>query len=169
MAAVLSVMRQLHEMLLHLDEVDRRAPDARARAAYDRIVTLTAAGPEELLAVDVDALRGEVGDRLREASVRVRRGARRGPDLGGRDLAGLDLRGDNLRGADLRGAQLIRADLRGCDLTDADLLGADVRDADVRGADLSGALFLSQGQANGLRGDAATAVPDRLSRPGHWG
>ena len=33
MGAVLSVMRQLHEMLVHLVEVERRAPDPDARAA----------------------------------------------------------------------------------------------------------------------------------------
>ena len=169
MGAVLSVMRQLHEMLLHLGEATRRVPDSRASGLYDDVLALTSGDPGDLLAIDVDGLRLTVGEELRAVSAAVR-----GPrppvpsDLAGGDLAGRDLRSTDLRGADLRGATLIRADLRGCDLGDADLLGADVRDADARGADLSGALFVNQSQLNAMRGDASTGVPERLRRPSHW-
>ena len=67
-----------------------------------------------------------------------------------------------------RGAGLMAADLRGADLTDADLLGADLRDADLRGADLARALFLTQPQLNGARGDDRTSIPARLARPAGW-
>ena len=50
----------------------------------------------------------------------------------------------------------------------ADLLGADLRDADVRGTDLSAALFLTQPQVNAMVGDAATTLPEGLSRPARW-
>ena len=46
MAAVLSVMRQLHEMLVHLDEVARRSPDDAAAATRAEIGELTGADPE---------------------------------------------------------------------------------------------------------------------------
>ena len=164
MGAVLSVMRQLHEMLLHLGEASQRVPSSAAAALYDDVLALTGGEPGDLLAIDVDGLRTDVGDELRAVSATVR-GSR--PPLPS-DLAGHDLRDIDLRGADLRGTVLIRADLRGCDLTDADLLGADVRDADARGADLSGALFVNQSQLNALRGDASTGVPERLRRPSHW-
>jgi hypothetical protein len=165
MAAVLSVMRLLHEMLSHLTEVGRRSPDPAAADLAAEIVVLTGATPTELLAVDLDDLHDRVGAALEAAGARLRSG----PDLRRRDLAGRDLRDRELHDADLRGAVLIRADLRDLDLGRADLLGADLRDADVRGTGLGEALFLSQSQVNASRGDARTSIPDRLSRPAHWG
>jgi uncharacterized protein YjbI with pentapeptide repeats len=149
MAAVLSVMRLLHEMLSHLAEVARRSPHPGAAA---------------LLAVDLDDLHDRVGAALEAASARLRRGT----DLRGRDLAGHDLRDQPLGDADLRGSLLIRADLRGLDLGRADLLGADLRDADLRGAELAQVLFLSQSQVNAAVGDAHTTIPSALLRPDHW-
>ena len=152
MAAVLSLMRQLHEMLVHLGEVDRRSPDPATGPVRKEIELLTAAEPEPLLLVDVDDLHQRVGELLADASDRVRR---RWP-----------ARADRTR-ADLAGRRL-PDDLRGADLDDVDLLGADLRDADVRGCDLSSALFLTQPQVNAARGDARTRLPASLSRPGHW-
>jgi len=164
MAAVLSVMRLLHEMLSHLAEVARRSPRPGAAALTDEILVLTAATPVELLAVDLDDLHDRVGAALEAASARLRRGT----DLRGRDLAGHDLRDQPLGDADLRGSLLIRADLRGLDLGRADLLGADLRDADLRGAELAQVLFLSQSQVNAAVGDAHATIPSALLRPDHW-
>lgn len=141
MAAVLSTQRVVHEMLVHLDEVERRSPDPAAAALAARLWALRDATPVELLTADLDGLHEECGALLGEASRRVR-GAE-APDLERSDLAGRDLRDLALRGAGLRGALLIGADLRGVDLGPADLLGADLRGADLRGADLSLALFLT--------------------------
>ena len=168
MAAVLSVMRQLHEMVAHLTEAVRRAPDPAASALLADLTRRTSGTPEELLTTDLDELRREVGPVLVAASERVRACHDRPEELRGRDLSGHDLQDRDLRGADLRSALLIRADLRDTDLTDADVLGTDLRDADVRGADLSGALFLSQAQVNAARGDATTRVDAPRTRPGHW-
>ncbi len=165
MAAVLSVMRPLHEMLAHLTEVERRSPDPAATELMAEIVVLTGATPTELLAVDLDDLHDRVGAVLEAASARLRQGQ----SFRGRDLAGQDLRASDVHDADLRGAVLIRADLRDLDLGRADVLGVDLRDADLRGADLGRALFLSQTQVNAALGDARTGLPDRLSRPAHWG
>jgi uncharacterized protein YjbI with pentapeptide repeats len=167
MSAVLSVMRQLHEMLLHLAEADERVAGVTGDL-LDRIGALVAATPTELLALDIDGLRAEVGDVLARASARARSRWAGRIDLAHDDLAGKDLRGTDLRGAALRGALLIGADLRGADLTEADLLGTDVRDTDVRDATLAGALFLSQAQVNAMRGDAGTRLPGGLTRPAHW-
>jgi hypothetical protein len=167
MGAVLSVMRQLHEMLVHLLEVERRAPDPDARAARLEIEALTAVGPETLLTADVDGILERVGGLLADASTRVRRRWPGAPDRSYEDLAGRRLTGD-LRGCSLRGALLIRADLRDARLDEADLLGADLRDADLRGVDLSTVLFLTQPQVNAANGDPATLVPAGLTRPGHW-
>lgn len=167
MAAVLSVMRQLHEMLVHLVEVARRSPDPAADAARTEIEALTAADPETLLLADVDELHERVGVLLSEASARVRRTWPSAQDRTRADLAGRRLAGDH-RGWSFRGALLIAADLRAADLREADLLGADLRDADVRGCDLSSVLFLTQPQANAAIGDPATTLPEGLSRPARW-
>lgn len=164
MAAVLSVVRQLHEMLAHLSEVERRSPDPAATAMGEELLALTHADPVTLLLADLDEVRSRVSPVLKEAAVRLHGPGRRMPE----DLAGADLRLEQLARADLRGSLLIAADLRGVDLAGADLLGTDLRDADVRGARLADAWFLSQAQLNTTRGDAATTVPDRLRRPGHW-
>lgn len=145
MAAVLSVMRQLHEMLALLDEAVRRQA-ADAGPWIEQLIDLVGGTPDDLLALDIDDLRRDVGAVLTAASAQVRSRWPDGLDLAGQDLAGRDLRSLDLRGAALRGAVLIGVDLRGCDLTDADLLGADLRGADARGADLSGALFLTVAQ-----------------------
>lgn len=162
MAAVFTVVRLLHEMLAHLTEAVRRT--GRGAGLRAEVRSLVDGTPAELLALDVDVLRGRVGAELRVISADLRAGGARPGD----DLAGADLRGRDLRRADLRGSVLIRADLRQADLTDADLLGADLRDADVRGARLADALFLSQAQVNTARGDAGTTLPVQLRRPGHW-
>ena len=167
MGAVLSVMRQLHEMLVHLVEVERRSPDAAASAARAEIEGLTAADPESLLTFDIDALHDRVGSLLGDASSRVRRHWPAAADRSREDLAAKPLPGDH-RGTSFRGATLIKADLRGADLREADLLGADLRDADLRGCDLSTALFLTQPQVNAATGDATTSLPPGLTRPGHW-
>lgn len=168
MGAVLSVMRQLHEMLVHLLEVEHRSPHPDARAARLEIETLTAAGPGDLLTADVDGILERVGQLLTDASTRVRGRWPAAADRSYDDLAGRHVTGD-LRGCSLRGALMIAADLRDAQLDEADLLGADLRDADLRGVDLSTALFLTQPQVNAARGDAATLLPAGLVRPSHWG
>ncbi len=164
MAAVLSVVRQLHEMMAHLAEVVRRAPEAGAVAMTGELLALTHADPTTMLAADLGAVRGRVSRVLREASVRLHGEARPMPA----DLAGADLRERDLVRADLRGAFLVQADLRGADLSRADLLGADLRDADLRGARLAEAWFLTQSQLNGARGDGHTTLPGALHRPDRW-
>ncbi|WP_307861865.1 pentapeptide repeat-containing protein [Nocardioides sp. SYSU D00065] len=167
MAAVLSVVRALHEMLLHLRTAADRAPDLVPDALVREIVALDGADPVTLLTADLDDLHERVGTVLHRASTAVRAGLG-GADLARADLAGQDLRGRDLAGATLRGALLIRADLRGLRLLDTDLLGADLRDADVRGCDLASTLFLTQPQVNAAIGDATTVLPAGLDRPGHW-
>ena len=71
MAAVLSVMRQLHEMLRHLVEAEERVAGVTGDLR-DRLGALVAGTPTELLALDLGGLRGEVGDVLARASARVR-------------------------------------------------------------------------------------------------
>ncbi len=175
MFAVFPVMRQLHELLFYLTAALelRAARSIRAdlRAALDETERLTRTSPDEFGALDVPGHREGVNALLLRTSELVRAGApkqknkriRRGADLIGAKLPGADL-----RGANLRGAYLIGADLRGADLRLADLIGADFRDADLRGADLTESIFLTQAQLNAARGDAATKLPETLSRPTHW-
>ncbi|GFE22092.1 pentapeptide repeat-containing protein [Streptomyces nigrescens] len=170
---VFPVMRQLHELLWYLAEALTR-PAARPvhadlRAALEKTERLTRAGAEELTGLDVPAHRGEVNALLLRTSELVRAGIPgRKKERRGADLVGARLKGANLRGANLRGAYLIAADLKGADLRTADLIGADLRAADLSGADLTGALFLTQSQLNAAKGDAATELPQTLTRPAHW-
>lgn len=166
MFAVFTRMRDLHELLVLLDEAGRhRHLDAEVAALRDEIALRAAGDADDVQRVDPFALRDAVGPVLREISRRVRHG---GADLAGADLAGADLRGRDLGDADLRGALLVGADLDGVDLRHADLLGADLRGARVAGADLGRVLFLTQPQVNAARGSATTRLPDRLRRPSHW-
>jgi uncharacterized protein YjbI with pentapeptide repeats len=167
MAAAFSVMRQLHEMLFHLEEVGQRAPSAEAATLRTGLVGLTAGTPIELLLLDVDEVRDRVGSLLRSVSRRVREDLA-DSDSRRADLSGRDLSQERLADADLRGAVLIAADLHGADLGTADLLGADLRDARLHGADLSRVLFLSQAQVNVAQGDGNTRLPARLTPPAHW-
>lgn len=155
MGAVLSVVRQLHEVLALLDAARDHPAGAAHRAAAAEVLTdvlaLTSGTPEELLTLDLDAIR----DRARPVLDGVARTAASTwparEDLTGADLAGADLRRRDLRGASLRGALLIGADLRGVDLTDADLLGADLRGADGRDAHLDHAVHLTHVQRQAMR------------------
>ncbi|MFJ8861638.1 pentapeptide repeat-containing protein [Streptomyces sp. NPDC102451] len=174
MFQVFPVMRQLHELLWYLTEAltlpAATSLYAELRDALDTTESLTHLPAGELAELDVSAHRDRTAalllraGELERATV-ARRGkrSRRGADLIGARLGGADL-----RGAELRGAYLIAADLRGADLRRAELIGADFRDADLSDADLTGALFLTQAQLNAAKGNAATKLPDSLTRPPHW-
>lgn len=165
-----TVMRQLHESLWYLLEAEALTDgDLRSQLqdATARTRRLTEQGAEDLLALDIEGHRRDVGALLGAVSDHVRAG-HNGPDRRGADLVGASLRGADLRGASLRGAYLIGADLRDADLTRADLLGADLRAADLRGARLSDSLFLTQPQLNAAKGDRATVLPNWAERPAHW-
>ncbi|MEW1612749.1 pentapeptide repeat-containing protein [Streptomyces sp. NPDC088744] len=173
MYEVFPVVRRLQELLKYtaqaLDLPAARPVHRDLRRAYERIDALTRDTVESLLAVDVDALRGEVNPLLLRASELARAAVPgRKKNHRGADLTGSRLRGAKLRGTSMRGALLIAADLSGADLRDADLIGADMRDTDLCGADLRGALFLTQAQLNAARGDALTKVPHPLEHPSHW-
>ncbi len=64
MAAVLSVMRCVQEMLAHLREVLRRTPEPAAQAAWGRLLEIRGLGPIELLSLDLDELQDEVDEVL---------------------------------------------------------------------------------------------------------
>ena len=172
MAAVLSVMRLLHEMLAHLTEVERRSPDPAAADAGGRDRRHDRSHSDR-------AARRRPRRPARPGRSRARGGQRPAPHRrrasGAGTWPGVTSATDDLHDADLRGALLIGADLREQDLGRADLLGADLRDADLRGADLGAVLFLSQSQVNAALGrrryddpgaaDAATRRTGRDARP----
>lgn len=169
MFAVFGVMRGLHELMWYLTEALRLGPadplPAQLKQGLDRAVRLSDSTPEELLALDLPDFQRSINHLL----LRVSQGVRgNGPDRRGADLAGADLSGADLRRASLRGALLIGADLRRARLDRADLTGADLRGARLDAADLAGAIFMTQAQLDGAKGDAATAVPPGLARPAHW-
>jgi uncharacterized protein YjbI with pentapeptide repeats len=171
MMAAFPVMRHLHELLWYLLEAATWAPAATVRHRLDeaarRVDAAASQPPMTLAQVDVAGLRADAAPLLREASALVRAGMD-GWDQSDADLVGADLRTSDLVGADLRGASLLGARLTGADLRLADLLGTDLRGADVRGAHLREALFVTQMQVDVARGDAATTIPDRVTRPDHW-
>jgi hypothetical protein len=179
--AAFLVVRQLQELRWYLGQADRGDQPGELRQRVRRLqaqtTALTKQSPEELLQCDVAGHRAVVDDVLSEVSRRVRRAAARAVrDPTGRprstrraDLVGAELARVDLRGCDLRGALLLGADLRGCDLRGADLIGADLRAADLRGADLSGALYVTEPQVAGARGDVDTRLPAEVRRPRRWG
>lgn len=150
MSAVLSTMRQLHEVLALLDEAHRRGTPGAADLLAEVLAT-TGGTPADLLATDVDEVRGRVRPVLVATAAAARTPWPDAADLARADLMGADLRRRDLRGADLTGALLVGADLRGTDLDGACLLGADLRDADVDGARLDGAVFLTGPQRAAAR------------------
>jgi hypothetical protein len=175
------VVRRLHELLWYLDQavgLTRAASPARVAAChealvgrFERVRGLADRDPGGLAEVDVDAEYAAARPFLLEASELARAGhrARRPGRLRpGADLSGARLAGADLTGVTLRGAVLIAADLAGARLSRCDLLGADLRDADLSGADLGAAIYLTQPQVDGARGDAATVLPPGLTRPAHW-
>ena len=193
MFAAFAVMRQLHELAWYVNQALALNPADPLPGELDRAFSaterLTHSGPDELIALDVDAHRGEVNAVLLRVSEHVReRAGALGPDLRGADLAGKDLRpagpgsrgragpdlhgaslrGTGLRGASLRGVLLIGADLRNADRSYADLTGADLRGARLASADLATSLFVTQPQLDAAAGDSRTALPPHLTRPPHW-
>lgn len=173
MFEVFAVMRQLHELLWYLTEAVALVPEGRLRRDLGRALAATERrtfdDADSLRKLDVAAHRDRVNALLLRASETARAGARgRRKDRRGAVLIEAELRGADLRGVSLRGAVLIGADLTGADLRRADLTGADLRGADLSGADLSESLFLTQAQLDAARGDAATRLPARRTRPAHW-
>lgn len=179
MFAVFRVVRQLHEILWYLAAAAHAIPQGdlheRLETEYEHIEWMSEQTGEQIVSVDLDALRAGANILLSEASQRVRESARTLSPLAlpanirsGADLLGASLGGRDLRGADLRGALLIAADLGLSDLRGADLLAADLRDANLAGADLSSALFVTQMQLNASQGDGSTRIPWGTVRPAHW-
>ncbi|RBY82930.1 pentapeptide repeat-containing protein [Geodermatophilus sp. TF02-6] len=181
--AAFGVQRQLHELLWYLTEalaLPAAAPLHRElTAARERTVRLTAAGADELAAVDPAALRAEAGALLAEVSERARAtvrrrppaGARRGPGLGrprpearrgpvpGPTLSSRrvgrtgSFPGEEDGALQQRGADLVGADLRRADLRGVSLRGAYLIGADLRDADLRAADLLGADlRAADLRG-----------------
>jgi uncharacterized protein YjbI with pentapeptide repeats len=157
-------MRNLHEILWYLTEVVARVPTMKDEAG--RAIETTEEFARNVTAdLDIGPHHERVSELLLRASATIRGADQeyRGAVLIGRDFSGQDLRRAGLRGAFLNGANLTGADLRL-----ADLLGAELHDTKPAGADLSTSLFLTQNQVNAAIGDAATRLPDTVTRPGHY-
>lgn len=181
MFAVFPLVRQLHEVLWLLAEARRRTADRSLIRRIDALfeqVDAQAASPDLVsLRAAVETSRPAAGELLGAVSREVRRmhvPRRRAPGAWSRIeprgvYLGTDFSGSDLRAIELRGALLIAAKLRGADLRWADLLGADLRDAELHGADLRHVLHLTQPQLAAAFGDAATQLPESLTRPRHWG
>lgn len=171
MMAGLRIMRGIHEVLWYLQEalgLDTSDPiRGELTAVADRVEQASAAAADELVQVDLKALRGSAESLLLEAS-RLARAHLGGADHSGDDLAGADLRGADLRGVSFRGALLLGARLGGADLYRVDLLGTDLRGADLSGARLADSLFLTRTQLGGALGDRRTTLPSDLDPPTHW-
>jgi hypothetical protein len=177
---VFVIMRQLQELRWHLRQADRAdQPDevrSRVRVLAAQTKELIEQAPADLLRVDLAGHRATVDEVLSDVSRRVRAAAVRDVrDRTGRprktrraDLVGARLAGVDLRGCDFRGALLLGADLRRSDLRGADLIGADLRAADLSGADLSDALYVTEPQVAGARGDSSTRLPVDVRTPVRW-
>lgn len=181
MFAVFPLVRQLHEVLWLLAEARRRTADRslirRIDALFEQVDAQAASPDLASLRAAVETSRPAAGELLGAVSREVRRmhvPRRRAPGAWSRIeprgvYLGTDFSGSDLRAVELRGALLIAAKLRDADLRWADLLGADLRDAELHGADLRHVLHLTQPQLAAAFGDAATQLPESLTRPRHWG
>lgn len=178
---VFPIMKQLHEMLIFLNEaLNLDAVDSirrELRQMLDETERLTYLDPKSILELDVPSHRENVNKLLLKLSEFVRakyqssKKGKKSPlksNSPGADLIGAKLKGADLRGDNLRGAYLIAADLRNADLGGADLIGADFRDADLSGANLTESIFLTQAQINAAKGNEMTKLPPTLSHPVHW-
>jgi uncharacterized protein YjbI with pentapeptide repeats len=172
MFAVFDVMRQLHELLWHLNEARAIVAAASLRDWIDRAFVeteeLTNAHAETLMNLDVDAHRQSLNVLLVQASELARASEPQRRDYRGADLVGADLAHTDLRGASLRGAALVGATLARSDLRLADFTGADLRGCNLSAADLSTAIFLTQAQLDAATGDSETQLPPARRRPTHW-
>jgi hypothetical protein len=179
MFATLPGVRRL-QLLRYLDEAiamvePRRDPAIWLLDAFDHVRELSDRSAEHLAELDVDTEYDSVRNLLIEASdaarngihraEHVRHGRPRGP---GSDLMGARLAGADPRGVSLRGSLAIAAVLADARFWRCDVLGVDMRDADISGADLAGAIYLTQVQVNGARGDDRTRLLERFERPSHW-
>ena len=168
MAAVLSVMRQLHEMLAHLDRgraaarpgVPRRPPRPARRAARRRRRTScwpsTSTSCATRSATCWRGQRARAGRWAGRIDLARRRPGRQGPARHRPARRGAARRPADRRRPARRGPHRGRPARRGR-----------ARHRRAR-RDLAGALFLTQPQLNAMRGDAATRLPGGLARPGHW-
>ncbi|POM26263.1 Pentapeptide repeats (8 copies) [Actinomadura rubteroloni] len=158
------VVRALHELLWYVTEALERADAAdvhdELRTARKEIDAVASGTPDELAAVDVNALRDAVNALLLRVSEAVRapeatpgatpdagsreRNAAGSPSRTARQGAGASSRGKR------RGAKVAvvprsgkHADLRGVNWRGEDLVGASLRGADLRGANLRGACLIT--------------------------
>lgn len=87
MYAVFMVMRQLHELLMYLDEARKlkavRTLDEELRDAFETLESITEQSPEALLEVDVSVHKREVNELLLQVSALVRSNE---PESGRREL-----------------------------------------------------------------------------------
>jgi uncharacterized protein YjbI with pentapeptide repeats len=83
-------------------------------------------------------------------------------------LQGAHLEGADLSGAHLQGATLATAHLEQAALGGAQLEGIFLNRAHLEGADLSRVEGLTQERIDPAYGDAATKLPEGLTRPAHW-
>lgn len=162
-----SVLFQLHQMLCYLLDAAAACPDEDLSPALEELMAeqegVALRGSGALLAMDLADYRTRVNRVLQAACRRLSP-----TPAGGGDFLGRNFRRASLDGRDFSMALLIGANLEGCSLAGASFLGADLRDANVKNTDLSACHFLTQMQVNAARGNGATRLPPRLSRPTTW-
>ncbi|BCN29951.1 pentapeptide repeat-containing protein [Anaeromicropila herbilytica] len=183
------IMRQLHEMLWYLTEIDAIERSKEKREEIQVLIgetkEFTLLPLDALLKLDIENHRLKVNQLLKytsgqlQAEVMSRKISNKNSMKNSKntgkskyrnpfDYIGADLRKEDLRGANLMGACLIATNLSGSDLSYSNLIGADLRDANLSGANLEKSIFLTQAQINTAKGDSKTKLPKRIVRPSHW-
>lgn len=90
------------------------------------------------------------------------------PNLRDLDLSGIDFGGASLCEALCNRTNFSQAKLTGVALRGADLCDADFTGADLRGADLRWCRRGTQAMFAAATGDAATQLPEGITRPSSW-
>lgn len=124
---------------------------------------------DKLQNLDVEPFRERANTVLKGISAEIASGfsVEFNPDVF-KDYLGKNFKRKKLRGKDFSMSLLIAADLEQSDLQGANFLGADMRDTNIRNTDLSHALFLTQIQINGAKGNENTILPPYLKKPSTW-
>ncbi|MGL4772320.1 MAG: pentapeptide repeat-containing protein [Clostridium sp.] len=174
---VFIIVRALHEMLWYLTEGYEKTGFKECEELIEETVNLTYLSADKLLKIDLIAHRQKVNKILLNISKHIRKESSRVTKanlnrkkmMAGRvNLIGANLKNRSVIGEDLSGALLIASNLSGADLTGTDLIGADMRDTNLCGTNLENALYLTQIQINGARGDSKTKLPKRIVKPKVW-
>lgn len=159
---------QLHQIQWYLCQAGELAGEplqGEIRRLIDLNEQMTAQSPAEILGLELEGYREKCNGVLKQVCAVP---GDKGASGHQKDFFGKNFKGGNLDGRDFSMGLLIGAKLDGCSLRGTNFLGADMRGVSIQNTDLRSALFLTQMQINGAKGNGGTQLPPNLTRPDFW-